>query len=199
MNQRPYVYIIQNLERTYWYVGYKQKPKAGEDYCGSSKYLKDLIKKTGKENWTKTIIKEFDAWQEAYEFEQLMLEFMWEWPGRVNKARNGFVDHNDPEVKEKQKAGCRKKAQDPVWQANVTAANQKKAQDPVWQANQKAGALKRAKPFIATKIDTGEEFYCESGYCDQVKALGLTQGGISAFLRGTYPTSNYKGFTFRYV
>ena len=221
---KPYVYIIQNKERTRWYVGYKQKPKAGEDYWGSSKYLKALIKKTGKENWTKTIVAEFDTWQEAKAHEDELLELMWDWPGRVNKAVNGYIDFSDQEVKEKHKSGCKtgaqKRSQDPVWRENHKTAGQELAQDPVWQANQKVGAQKRsenpeyranqkaavtisnkkrAKPFIATNIATGEEFYCESGYCDQVKVLGLTQGGISAFLRGAYPTPNYKGFTFRYA
>ena len=210
---KPYVYIIQNKDRTHWYVGYKQKPKAREDYWGSSKYLKELIAQTGKENWTKTIIKEFDTWQEAKAHEDEILELMWDWPGRVNKARNGFIDLDDPEVKAKQKAGTQKREQDPVYRATREALYQ----DPEYRAKHQAGIEKRdsdllylekkkagvrkklAKPFIATNIATGEEFYCESGYCDQVKVLGLEQSAISKFLNGSYPSTTYKGFTFRYT
>ena len=200
---KPYVYIIQNIERTHWYVGYKQKPKAGEDYWGSSKYLKKLIEQTGKENWTKTIVAEFDTWQEAKAHEDELLELMWDWPGRVNKARNGYIDMSDPEVKAKVAAANQKKAQDPVWQDNNRAGIDKRSENQVWRANHKAAITiankKKAKPFIATNIATGEEFYCESGYCEQVKALGLIQSNVSSFLRGTYSSTNYKGFTFRYV
>ena len=218
---KPYVYIIQNLERTHWYVGMRSANEcpANEDtgYWGSSKYLKKLIKNTGKENWTKTIVAEFDTWQEAKAHEDELLELMWDWDGRVNKAVNGFIDMSDPEVKEKQKAGCRKKAQDPEhrakkkagcqkrsenseWRANQKAGSQKRSENPEYRANQKAGVQKAlANPFIATKIDTGEEFYCESGRCDQAKALNLNPGAVFSWLRGTYPCPNYKGFTFRYV
>ena len=198
---KPYVYIIQNIEKTHWYVGYKQKPKAGEDYWGSSKYLKALIKQTGKENWTKTIISEFDDKDIAHEFEQMLIELMWDLPGRVNKAKNGYVDHCDPEVKAKVTSANQKLAQSPVWRANQKAGSQKRSEDPVWKANLKAGckngAKKRAKPFIATNIATGEEFYCESGYCDQAKKLELRQGAVSECLNGK--SKQHKGFTFRYV
>lgn len=218
---KPYVYIIQNIERTHWYVGYKQKPKAGEDYWGSSKYLKELIAQTGKENWTKTIVAEFDTWQEAKEHEDDLLELMWDWPGRVNKSRNGYIDYSDPEVKETHRAAMLKRTQSPEWQAamlkrtqnpvwkeivraanqklsqnpvwkeNVRAANQKKAQDPEWRA----AMQKWAKPFIATNIITGEEYFCESSICSQAKALNLHQGSVSACLNGKQ--KKHKGFTFR--
>ena len=249
---KPYVYIIQNKDRTHWYVGMRSANEcpAIEDtgYWGSSTYLDELIEQTGKENWTKTIIKEFDTWQEAKAHEDELLELMWDWDGRVNKAVNGFVDHNDPEVKAKHLAGCQKNAQnpewiaknkaaneakaqdpewianhtaamqelaqnpvwqvnqkagsqkrseDPEWKANQKAAGKKRSEDPVWQANQKVGGQKRSKPFIATCIATGEEFYCESGVCDQAKALKLDQGNIANCLNGKLKQT--KGYTFRYV
>ena len=177
---KPYVYIIQNLEKTHWYVGYKQKPKAGEEYWGSSDYLDELIAQTGKENWTKTIVAEFDTWQEAKAHEDELLELMWDWPGRVNKNINGYVDYTDPEVKAKQKVGCQKNAQNPEYLAKNKAANQK-----------------RAKPFIATRITTGEEYFCEKLSCDQAKELKLGQGAVSDCLNGK--SKQHKGFTFRYV
>ena len=236
---KSYVYIIQNKDRTHWYVGYKQKPKTGEDYWGSSKYLKKLMKESGKENWTKTIVNEFDTAAEASEHEIELLEFLWSWPGRVNKARNGVVDHSDPEVKAKHKAAStaanQKKAQDPEYRvkhnaalqksaqnpehranrkaanqksaqnpehrANRKAANQKSAQNPEHRANHKAATTlanqKRRKPFIATSITTGEEFFCESQECDQVKSLGLTPSKVSNCLNGRLKT--HKGFKFRYA
>ena len=56
---------------------------------------------------------------------------------------------------------------------------------------------KAAKPFIATRTSTGEEFYCESQICEQVKQLGLKQGNVSSCLNGKL--KQYKGFTFRYA
>ena len=196
---KPYVYIIQNSERTHWYVGYKQKPKTGEDYWGSSDYLDELIAQTGKENWTKTIIKEFDTWQEAKAHEDELLGLMWDWPGRVNKAKNGFVDHNDPEVKAKHRAGIEKAHQEQEVKNKFKAAGKKRSEDPEYRATHRAAMLKRAKPFIATNIATGEEYYCESLGCEQAKTLELTPQSVSNFLNGSYSSTNYKGFTFRYV
>ena len=211
---KPYVYIIQNKDRTHWYVGVKLKPKTGEDYWGSSPYLKKLMEESGKENWEKTIISEFDDKDIAHEFEQMLIELMWDLPGRVNKNINGYVDHSDPEVKANHRAGIEKMKQDPVWQANnragkekmkqnpeyqanYRAGREKMKQNPVYRANHKAAMQKRAKPFIATSIATGEEFYCESTRCDQVKALELHKSTVSECLNGKH--KQHKGFTFRYI
>ena len=61
----------------------------------------------------------------------------------------------------------------------------------------KASRKKLAKPFIATCIKTGEEFYCESSTCEQAKALELNSGAVVQRLHGKY--KQHKGFTFRYV
>ena len=217
---KPYVYIIQNLEKTHWYVGMRSANKcpAIEDtgYWGSSKYLKKLIKKTGKDQWKKTIVAEFDTVAEASEHETELLELMWDWDGRVNKSRGGYIDFSDPEVRAKNKAANEAKAQDPEWIAKMKAINQEKtqnpewiaknkvamqklAQDPEWRAKNKVANQKKAKPFIATNIATGEEFYCESSRCEQAKALKLHPSNVSNCLNGKYSCSNYKGFTFRYV
>ena len=250
---KPYVYIIQNLEHTHWYVGMRSanecSANADTGYWGSSKYLDELIAQTGKDQWKKTIVAEFDTVAEASEHETELLELMWDWDGRVNKSRGGYIDYSDPEVRaknkaaaqkrsenpewiaknkeknqklsqdpvwiENQKAGVQKNAQNPewiekmkiaaqkrsenpVWIAKMKAINQAKAQDPEWRAKQKAGAQKAfAKPFIATRIVTGEEFYCDSSYCDQAKALKLHPSHVSRCLNGK--DAKYKGFTFRYV
>ena len=268
---KPYVYIIQNKEQTHWYVGMRSANEcpanADTGYWGSSDYLDELIAQTGKENWTKTIISEFDDKDIAHEFEQMLIELMWDLPGRVNKAMGGYCDLSDPEVKAKHQAASsaanKKKAQDPVWQSNTRAGAKKRSEDPVYRANHKAAmeevwedpvykakreamhqdpvyranhkaamvamhqdpvyrakreamhqdpeyrtnvnaanqksGPKRRKPFIATSIATGEEYFCESGVCEQAKALCLNPGAVSKFLRGTYSSTNYKGFTFRYV
>lgn len=167
---KPYVYIIQNIEKTHWYVGMRSANvcPANEDtgYWGSSKYLKALIKQTRKDQWTKTIVAEFDTATEAHEYEQHLIKSMWDLPGRVNKGMSGFVDHDDQEVKVKHLAGIakrnenpeyranhkaavaiasKKRSENPEWIANHTAAMQELAQDPVWQANHKAASQKRAQ------------------------------------------------------
>lgn len=53
------------------------------------------------------------------------------------------------------------------------------------------------KPFIATSIATGEEFYCESSICDQMKELNLDRRNVSKCLLGKFKQHN--GFTFRYA
>ena len=266
---KPYVYIIQNKDQTHWYIGYRHANEypacMDTDYWGSSRYLKELMAQTGKENWEKTIIKEFDDPNEAHEFEQLMLEFMWTWPGRVNKSKSGYIDYSDPDVKarhrsamqqmcktlehkeklkvaaqkrlkdpeyrerqrraiqqvtqgldwkkkhhdamqkvsqdpewkEKQKAGIQRKSKDPEWLSNVCKANQVKSLNTEWREKQKAGIQRIAKPFIATHITTGEEFYCENLSCTQSKILGLHPGSVSSCLNGN--RKQHKGFVFRYV
>ena len=57
--------------------------------------------------------------------------------------------------------------------------------------------VSKRKPFIAKRITTGEEFYCEKLDCDQVKSLGLNKGNVSSCLNGH--KTEYKGFTFRYA
>ena len=126
---------------------------------------------------------------------------MWDWDGRVNKARGGFVDHSDLEVRAKHKNATtianQVKAQDHEWIANQKAGCQKRSGNPEYIANQKAAHQKQKKPFIATSIATIEEFYCESLSCGQAKTLELDPGAVSNCLNGKY--KQHKGFTFRYV
>ena len=55
----------------------------------------------------------------------------------------------------------------------------------------------KAKPFIATSIATGKEYFCQSLVCDQARALELNPSDASKCLRGKF--KQHKGFTFRYA
>ena len=55
----------------------------------------------------------------------------------------------------------------------------------------------KAKPFIATSIATGEEFFCQSLGCGQSRSLGINPSDASKCLRGKF--KQHKGFTFRYA
>lgn len=249
---KPYVYLIQHKDQTHWYIGYRHANDCpaymDTDYWGSSTYLKELIAQTGKDNWTKTIIKEFDDPVEAHQYEQQLIESMWEYPGRVNKSKSGRVDFSDPDVKarhrsavqqmcqtpeykeklkaaaqkrskdpeyrdrhrhalkqlaqdpewkEKQKAGVQQKSKDPEWKEKQKAGIQRKSKDPEWLLNVRKANQANAKPFIATHIATGEEFYCEFLSCAQARKLELTPSNVSSCLNGK--KKQYKGFVFRYV
>lgn len=66
-------------------------------------------------------------------------------------------------------------------------------------SNLKDQGLTLDHSFIATKIATGEEYFCESVYSKEIQELGLLRGSIKCFLNGKYPRPHYKGFTFRYA
>jgi hypothetical protein len=71
----PYVYETCNLLTNQKYIGYCSKhPDASKSYLGSGKILSNAIKKYGKENFQKTILKEFDTEYEARIYEEYLIE-----------------------------------------------------------------------------------------------------------------------------
>lgn len=68
-----YVYIITNKIDNKRYIGKHTTENLDDKYFGSSVYLKNAIKKYGKENFTKEIIRFFDSEKEAYDFESSMI------------------------------------------------------------------------------------------------------------------------------
>lgn len=71
----PYVYETYNLITSRKYIGYCSKtPSNSKSYLGSGKVLNSAIKKYGKENFQKTIIKEFETENEARLYEEYLIE-----------------------------------------------------------------------------------------------------------------------------
>jgi hypothetical protein len=71
----PYVYETHNLITNCKYIGYCSKePNKSKSYLGSGKILNAAIKKYGKENFLKTIIKEFDNETDARLYEEYLID-----------------------------------------------------------------------------------------------------------------------------
>lgn len=71
----PYVYQTENLINNKKYIGFSSKtPETSLLYYGSGYLLNTAIKKYGKENFIKTIIKEFNTIDEARKYEEYLIE-----------------------------------------------------------------------------------------------------------------------------
>jgi hypothetical protein len=71
----PYVYETINLITNCKYIGYCSKtPDTSKSYLGSGKILGNAIKKYGKSNFQKTILKEFETENEARSYEEYLIE-----------------------------------------------------------------------------------------------------------------------------
>lgn len=83
----PYVYETCNLITNHKYIGYCSKsPDNSKSYLGSGKVLNSAIKKYGKENFQKTILKEFETENEARLYEEYLIE--------LNNAINDSMYYN---------------------------------------------------------------------------------------------------------
>lgn len=83
----PYVYETCNLITNHKYIGYCSKtPNNSKSYLGSGKVLNSAIKKYGKENFRKTILKEFETENEARSYEEYLIE--------LNDAINNSMYYN---------------------------------------------------------------------------------------------------------
>ena len=72
----PYVYQIENLINQNKYIGFSSKtPETSLNYYGSGNLINKAIKKYGKENFTKTILKEFESIDEARKYEEYLIEY----------------------------------------------------------------------------------------------------------------------------
>ncbi len=68
--QSHYVYLIENLVNGKIYVGKHSTDHLDDGYMGSGKLITRAIAKHGLEHFRKRIIREFDASEEAFEFER---------------------------------------------------------------------------------------------------------------------------------
>lgn len=64
-----YVYKTTNLKNGHFYYGVHKTNKLNDGYLGSGKIIIQAIKKYGKENFKKDILKFFDSYEEALIFE----------------------------------------------------------------------------------------------------------------------------------
>lgn len=72
----PYVYETTNLVNNKRYMGVSSKtPDTSLNYYGSGQQLNKAIKKYGKENFTKTILKEFETVDAARKYEEYLIEY----------------------------------------------------------------------------------------------------------------------------
>lgn len=84
MQHFGYIYVTTNLVNGKKYIGLSYAKKVDESYLGSGRYLKDAIKKYGKDNFSKIVI---DVANTKAELEELELYYIQEGFG-VNVARD---------------------------------------------------------------------------------------------------------------
>jgi len=65
MKEFNYIYIISNVENGKGYVGTHETNNLNDGYFGSGVYLKNAIKKHGKDKFEKNIIEFFDTYEAA--------------------------------------------------------------------------------------------------------------------------------------
>lgn len=73
MYKYNFVYKTTNLINNHYYYGVHSTNKLDDNYLGSGKRLNYAIKKYGKHNFVKEIIKYFNTRQEAFEYEELIV------------------------------------------------------------------------------------------------------------------------------
>lgn len=72
MKEKKYHYfykITNNINGKYYY-GVHNTNNLNDNYWGSGKRIKAAIKKYGIDNFTKEIVKQFDTWKEAFDYEE---------------------------------------------------------------------------------------------------------------------------------
>lgn len=68
------VYKTTNLVNSKYYIGVHKTKNPNDDYLGSGIYLKEAIKKYGKENFKKEILNSFSSKEEAYQLERMVVD-----------------------------------------------------------------------------------------------------------------------------
>jgi hypothetical protein len=153
MNQvKPYTYIITNEITGHWYIGKKtaNEVPAVEDitYWGSSRYLKELMREI-PQGWTKTIIAEYESFDETGLAEEELIKEYWDLPGRVNKSKGCGKggDMKDPVVKAKHLAATTS----PEYRAKISEIT-KNAPEEIKQKRIDAATAAKKTPEYRNKI-----------------------------------------------
>ena len=108
----PYVYETCNLITNHKYIGYCSKlPADSISYIGSGKILGNAIKKYGRKNFLKTILKEFDNELDARLYEEYLIQKYnaIENPMYYNLTKGGFGGWSDAAKKSRASEQTRNK------------------------------------------------------------------------------------------
>lgn len=92
-----YFYKITNTINNHFYYGIHCTDNLNDGYMGSGVLLHKAFKKYGIENFNKEIIKQFNTWQDALEYERnIVNESLLKDPNCYNIARGGkaFAENN---------------------------------------------------------------------------------------------------------
>ena len=92
-----YFYKITNIINNHFYYGIHCTDDLNDGYMGSGVLLHKAFKKYGIDNFNKEIIKYFNTWKDALEYEQnIVNEFLIKNPNCYNIARGGkaFAENN---------------------------------------------------------------------------------------------------------
>lgn len=104
-----FVYKITNILNKKFYIGKHSTENLDDGYMGSGVVIRNAIKKYGKENFTKEIIKFFDSDQTAYEFEYEITEGIEKDKNSYNQRRGGVGIQKGTVMSEETKEKMRNK------------------------------------------------------------------------------------------
>jgi len=126
-----YVYETTNLVNGRKYIG-KHRGKADDSYLGSGTLLFRAIKKHGKENFERKILKEFDSEDDAYKYEQKLVTkeivesneyYNIAYGGEGWNSGNSKKLWEDPEHRKNISRKTKKQWEDPKFRESMTGEN----------------------------------------------------------------------------
>ena len=132
MKEKKYHYfykIINNINEKYYY-GVHNTNNLDDNYWGSGIRIKAAIKKYGIENFTKEILKQFNTWKEAFDYEELIVtEELLKDPNCYNVQKGGrtggveTIDRRHKEIFKDHQKGKKNSQYGTMW---VTKNNENK-------------------------------------------------------------------------
>lgn len=128
----PYVYEIKNLIDNKKYIGFCSKtPDTSLNYYGSGKIINRVINKYGKENFQKTILKEFNNEHDARLYEEYLIN-KYDAVNNIeyyNLTKGGYGGFSENCKKQQRSIETRKKISKANTGRIVTAETRKKLHD----------------------------------------------------------------------
>jgi len=128
----PYVYEIKNLIDSKKYIGFCSKtPDTSLNYYGSGKLINHAIKKYGKENFQKTILKEFNNELDSRLYEEYLIKKYnaINNPEYYNLTKGGYGGFSENCKKRQQSVEARRKISEANTGRFVSAETRKKLHD----------------------------------------------------------------------
>ena len=158
-----FVYKIENSVNGKYYIGVHKSNDPNDSYMGSGIAIKRAIKKYGIENFTKTILEEFDSADRAYSYEKMIVDPSSEMSYNMNTGGKGGWDYvnsleienpmYDPDIAKKVGDAVRKtRESNPEHYNEISRKNISKAHDA-------RRGQKDTTETVQKRIDSLKEYY----------------------------------------